>query len=278
MESGYVKRTTKIGNYIEEKKYYTPRYPGQHIPRRGNYSETTEEQWKVNERNSIEKLRLLILGNFGRDDIWLGLTHEGAAPDLKEAKRDFDNFVTRLRRAYRARGHELKWVASMESDGHRVHHHMLLNNIGLTRKDLERIWGLGKIPRRACQPYDGGTEDAKNVAHYLVKESRDTYNQAGSLQKQRWRASRNLERPVVKKQVIHSKSWKEQPRPKKGYYIESVQNGYDTAGRPFQFYRMVKEGYSVSDQEKEGRNVYHPKSTGAVPSHHRRAGKHALGP
>ena len=278
MKSGYIKRTVKVGDYIEEKKYYTARCPGQHIPRKGNYSETTEEQWKVNERNSIEKLRLLIMGNFGRDDIWMDLTHQGDEPDLKTAKREFDNFIARLRRRYRTAGHELKWVASMESDGHRVHHHMLLNNIGLTRKDLEQIWGLGKIPRKAYQPYDGEPEDAKNVAHYLVKESRDTYNQAGALQKQRWRASRNLTKPVIKKEVIHSKSWVEKPKPKKGYYIDCVQNGYDAYGRPFQFYRMAKEGYSVSDKKKEGRNVHHPQRADAVPGHTRRAGKHALGP
>lgn len=277
--SGYIRRKVTAGKTIEITKYFAPRCPGIKIPRTENINTTSEEQWKVNERNSIKKLYYQILANFVAEDIRLDLTHREPCPDDAEAKHRFDNFITRLRRKYRASGHELKWIATTESKGHRVHHHLIINNVGIGRKDLAAMWEYSKIDYRSFRYYDGEPEDAERLANYLVKETRETFCEAGALQKHRWRSSRNLAKPKIEKEIIHSKSWTDNPRPLKGYYIQKpIENGYTAYGYPFQFYRMIREEGGNEPYTKKGRrNVHHKKRETGLSRPHRRQRKHDTG-
>ncbi len=255
----YAEKTVIAGDVIEKYKYHCSRYPGQKLPRRQNREKTQLPQWKVNERNAIRKLYWLILNNFKEEDIRMDLTYAGDEPDEKRAYKDLTNYIARLKRLYRKHGQELKWIAVTECRGHRVHHHVLINNIGLTRKDLAPVWPFANISYKAFRYYDGGYEDAKRVAAYFVKETRETYCLADAAQKQRWRASRNLKPPTIITKVMQSKSWREKPRPVKGYYVADVTNGWRDDGYPFQSYRLIREEADERTlrQKEKQRNVHH---------------------
>jgi hypothetical protein len=81
------------------------------------------------------------------------------------------------------------------------------------------------------------------LAHYLIKETRKTFKEAGSPSKRRWNPSRNLKKPVIKKEIIKSNEWRKEPKAIKGYMLEknSIQEGFhDITGWPYQKYTMIK--------------------------------------
>nr|DAO38904.1 MAG TPA: protein of unknown function DUF1424 [Caudoviricetes sp.] len=261
----YVKEIVKAGPVIEVKKYHSSRYRTPAMPRTKNKSRTNGDQWIVNERNSIRKLRLLILENFTTDDIRIDLTYAGEEPTEAEATKRLNNFLQTLRRRYKKAGQELKWIVTTECNGHRIHHHILINNIGWGRKEYQALWPWSAIPYRAFTYYDGKPADAERVAKYLVKETRKTYCQKDRCQRSRYRASRNLRKPKIEKEIIKSKTWRE-PKPVPGYYIEKpVQYGYTAYGYPYMFYRMIRE-----DGDSE---IPHQKKPEKDRKHYRRPGK-----
>jgi hypothetical protein len=253
--SSYICKTVYAGNVIEKQKYFAPRGPGVKLARGKNISATSEEQWVVNEKRSIQNLYYLILVNFGKEDIRLDLTYRNPAPSPEQAKILFDKFVRKVRDLYKKSGHTLKWIATTEHDGHRIHHHVLLNNIGLTRKDYNALWDHAELSYKAFRYYDGGVEDAQRLSKYLVKETRETFCRKDAIQKRRWRSSRNLKKPIIKKEVIHCKGWTDKPKPKKGYYVQTVQFGYTAFGYPFQFYRMIREDEEGEPYQKKRRTI-----------------------
>ena len=266
----YVQKTVKAGNVIEICKYHTSRYKTPTMPRSKNNKKTTAEQWRVNEKNSIRHLYYLILENFKEEDIRIDLTYREPEPDEWEAKKRLDNFLKNLRRLYHKLGRQLKWIATTECDGHRIHHHMLINNIGLQRKDYKKLWKWSDIPYKAFKYYDGAAADAKRVAEYFVKETRETFCKADAVQKSRYRASRNLRKPEIKKEIIKSKTWRE-PKAPTGWYIEKpVQYGFTAWGFPYMFYRMIKD----SEDESE---ISNPKKSYSICRHRKRQRKYPVG-
>lgn len=262
----YLKKEVVAGKVIEITKYHSSRYKNPCAPKVPNHSKTTKAQWIVNEKNSIDGLRLLLLENFKKEDIRLDLTYAGTEPDEKEATRRVNNFLVTLRRHYQKEGYDLKWVMTTECEGHRIHHHLLVNNIGWGRAEYNKLWKWADLTYKAFRYYDGAPQDAMRVAKYFVKETRKTFAQKDRLQRSRYRASRNLRKPKITKEVIQSKTWKE-PRPKKGYYIEKpIEYGYTAFGYPYMFYRMVKEG--------DGNEVSHQKKSGTVRGNRGRKRKH----
>lgn len=258
----YIKKIVEAGKDLEISKYYSARYGRKGAPRRPNEEKTDLPQWRVNEKNAENRLRLLILCNFREEDWRLNLTYADNPPDGEQAYKDLTNFIRRLKRLYKKHGHELKWVGTTELRGHRVHHHLLINNIKIDRKEIAALWPHAKLNYRSMHFYDGQVDDAARVAKYFIKETRETFYLATSKQKQRWRASRNLVQPKITREVIHSKSWREKPKAIKGYYVADVVNSWTRDGYPFQFYRLVREEDDYekisSRKRKQKRSVHHP--------------------
>ncbi len=266
----YLKRTVTAGEVVEITKYHTSRYKPPFQTRRGSTKKTNEQQWKINEKNSIDGLRLLILNNFKQEDIRLDLTYAGEEPDEKEATRRINNFLTKLRRHYHKEGQNLKWVLTTELDGHRIHHHLLVNNIGWGRSEYNELWPWANMTYKSFRYYDGAADDAARVATYFVKETRKTFVQKDRLQKSRYRASRNLKKPKIEKEVIQSKTWRE-PKAPKGYYIEKpIIYGNTAFGYPYMFYRLIKLG-------GVGNSLSHQKKPGSISTDCRRNRKHHAG-
>ena len=114
----YILRITRAGKTIEIEKYYTSRYKMKGIKRGDKVRPTTEQQKKVNTRQAVRKLRILMNANFGFGDYHLVLDYirkEGESPRTKEQmRRDLDVFLRECRKEYKKAGLVLKYIHVME--------------------------------------------------------------------------------------------------------------------------------------------------------------------
>ncbi len=225
----------------EVKKYFTPRLGGKKT-RLPNFNPTPEDVKKVNSKRREENLRRIILTNFKRDDVYLTLTYAEEPESYEDAKKKLSKFLRTLRRKYRKAGKELKYIYTTESRGKRIHHHLLLNyEDGFCSRDLiQECWKEGMINYYAYLHYDGGPDDAKRMASYLIKETGRTIGEGE--QKRSYIPSRNLKKPKVYYRTIHSRNWKERPSSPKGMELYEVINTYTNEGYPLQLARYRKRG------------------------------------
>lgn len=224
----------------EVKKYHTWRLGGKKTRAR-NEKETDPAAKKVNARRAKEKLYRLIITNFRRDDYRIDLTYSDPPPEPKEAVRRMQRFIRKLRQVYRKKGAELKYIYVTEHTGHRIHHHLIVNQAeGIGRKEIAALWPYARLNYRSFRFFDGAPEDCRRLADYLIKETSQTIREKGAVQKLRWCASKNLKKPDVKYVTIYSRHWAERPKPARGYQIREVENGYTAEGYPYQICRMVR--------------------------------------
>lgn len=235
----YIEETVITGKIIEISKRYSSRYQKKGITRSCNIEKTQEAQKKVNERNAETRLRWLINTNFGYQDIHLVLTYkrENRPETPEDAKTDLEKFLRKLRNHYKKLGKELKYIAVTEYKNGAIHHHLIINSIDT--RCLTELWQHGQ-PRPT---YLDNSGQYSNLASYLIKETRKTFDSPEGTHKKRWCASKNLKQPEIIKKIIPVNSWRKEPKAKKGYVLEinSIRSGiHELTGYPYQFYSMVK--------------------------------------
>lgn len=234
----YIKKTVIAGKTIEVYKHFSSRYNKKGIPRASRANPTPEAVKKINEKNAEDKLRHLINTNFGHMDIHLVLTYKKELrPDAEKGKRDLANFLRRLRRLYKKQGKELKYIAVTEYKNRAIHHHLIINSIDM--RDVVPLWDKG----RARPTYLDETGQYGKLAAYLIKETAKTYKTEKSASGKRWNSSKNLVKPIIKKEVIPANSWRDEPKPLKGYYIDKdtvISGIHEISGYMFQRYCMIK--------------------------------------
>lgn len=243
----YVHRIVRAGNTVEHKRMYTCRIHTKGAPRRPNEKKTSEAQAKVNERKAEEQLRWMLNANFGHQDIHLVLHYADKERQLQDCREDLSKFLAQLRKECRRAGRPLKYIAVTETKRMtNIHHHIILKkmDISILQEIWERIEGSGGISMR---PLDRRGNHYK-LASYLVKESRSTmerYRELG-IRGKRYSASQNLERPKPVYEKCKAKTWKDDPKPKKGAQLykfddgSTVKTGYnETSGYPFLEYIEV---------------------------------------
>ena len=259
----FVKEIFRAPGIIEIKRFHSWNF-GRSFRRNKNINITPESMQKANERRSREKLYRLIATNFKRDDVRLDLTYAGEEPDGETAIKRLKAFIRKLRALYKTHNQELKYIYTTEHRGHRIHHHLLINSIGLSRDEINSCWKYSLFGYRAMRFYDGAPSDARALAEYFTKETSKTMKDEDSIQRVRYVASKNLKTPDVTKVKIYTRSWKERPYVRKGYQIVDLENGFTNDGYPFQRYTMVKIGVIPIGSEKfEHRDKSHSKSKGA---------------
>ena len=214
----------KEKRFIREKKIYCGRNYLEvdiiplSIQRKGRgkrHRASTKAQENLNEKNA--KRRFVQIGNtnFGKGDLCVDCTYaDEFLPDTtKEAFRDLDNMIKRIKYHMAKMNKELKYMAVTEystEDGEdgpdepderskpvRVHHHLIING-GLDRDFVESLWsmkvkgkkervGLGYCNADRLQPNENGIEARCN---YMQKRKKGC---------KRYRCSQNLKKPVVRK-------------------------------------------------------------------------------
>ncbi|MDU6347418.1 MAG: hypothetical protein E6593_11755 [Clostridium sp.] len=98
----YLIERVKTGRVMEVRKKYSARYHVKGIPRAENQKPTPEEMEKINQDNAARKLRWLINANFKGGDFHMIPGFGGNFnPGPEEARSLFEDFIRRLRNAYR---------------------------------------------------------------------------------------------------------------------------------------------------------------------------------
>lgn len=237
-------RTYYFKESIEVERVYRGKGGAKGCERKKRKKATPEQIERQNQYNREKNLRRLMAANFREDDHWVLLTYKrGTRLSMMEAEEDFTKFVRILRREYKKRGKELKWIVRTEIGSRGgVHHHLLVNRIPegdlLIKKCWQKIEGAG-FPSYKHTYEEGGF---KKLAAYITKPP----EQEGVERK--YRRSRNMVIPEPEITRAKAKEMREYPIPLPGYYIdpESVTMGINPyTGQEYQYFimhRLKKKG------------------------------------
>lgn len=250
----YLRSRIKAGDIIDTHNYHTARYKSEKRPREKNKSPTPASQKKTNENNSLKTLIYLIRENFKTDDLYLTLTYDKNTKTFTPAnlKENVKKFLRNVRGLYKKHKGVLKYILMTEFEKCRPHHHILINNIGLSTKLIKKIWGNGFV---TVKLFGGEIDDCERLANYFVKESNNTFNTKEKVHGLRWVPSKNLKHPEPVKKVVPASSWREDPKPIKGYYIAFVKRGWTESNYysyPYMSYRMIKMPDGEEDESFRG--------------------------
>lgn len=239
----YIKRTVVMRNTIDIEKVYVTRY-GRGEAREKRRQPTPEEIERNNARVAAKKLKWILNTNFGPGDYHATLTYRPEErPDKKEARKQLKSLLGKLKRAYKKRGMEFKYIAVTEYKRKSIHHHIVLNGFSGEEDNTVRLIGrLWKCGRPKFVPMDENGEYGQ-LADYLIKETEKTFRDKEAPGKQRYSRSRNLKMPEIKVEEMKAKEWRKEPKPPKGYYIDKNSfydgiNGF--TGRRCQYYTCVR--------------------------------------
>lgn len=208
----YVRDTFYFRDSIEVEEKHTGRYgaPGEKRAKRAKPS--PEQIEKQNQWRRERDLRRLIKENFEENDLWVTLTYRKDArpPTLQDAKEDIQKCLRKLREQYKKRGTALKYIVAAEIGSRGgVHHHLIINRIDESDKLLAKLWEKGRV-HMTLMYKQGGFRD---LAEYIAKRPPDKSD--------KWYSrSRNLSVPQAKRQIMLGATFKREPQPPKGYYLE----------------------------------------------------------
>jgi hypothetical protein len=241
----YIKTICQIKEKIEIEKRYDGRRgaPGQSRDKRRK--KTPEEMRKQNQWRKEREVRRLIELNYEGDDfhVILTCTKENRPENNEQAKKIIRKFRDDLKNDYKKHGWICKYIIT-EEVGVRgaIHWHMIINNmhsdITTTEKLIRKHWKMG---RPHVTPLDD-SGDYKKLAEYILKQSGD--QEEGDTRKTSYMCSRNLIRPVVRKEKKEARSWRKDPKAPKGWYVvaNTLINGLDKfTGLPYQHYTIKRK-------------------------------------
>lgn len=245
----YVERVTVAGATIEIERYYTNRYHKKSENRKPKSKLSSDQQREANNRRAERKLRQLINANFVPGDYHLILSYEKKPGDPERSpedmKEDIRKFLRVMRKEYKQRGMEFKYIHVPEigSRGAR-HHHLVINRID--SEAIRRSWPHGFI--QLC-PLDG-SRNWRKLAAYLLKYSCRAVGTDEEISGKRWNASRNLIHPEPIVTVITKKDYFKSvpvvPRKYRGIYevdkstIESGETADEYGGYRFLRYTLMR--------------------------------------
>ena len=196
-QMGYRRRTTVSGPRIDAEVFPVFGRGVKTMLRRAKSQITSEAQQRANDERSRMRLIQLVEANFSETDVALGLSYEGEAPTPERIDKDVRNFLNRVKRRRIREGlPELKYIYAIGGDempaagysGKKPHVHMIMNG-GISRDDLEEMWGQGRANCDRLQPRDEGLG---GIAVYFTRQKQDRAPKKGV---KKWRRSRNLVRP-----------------------------------------------------------------------------------
>lgn len=240
----YFEKRVIAGKTEEVSRYYSVKAGVPEGIRRRKLEPTPERIRKSNIRRRGDRLRQLMNANFtDRDFLSLTLTYrDGEEPQsIRQVRDDAADFVKRLRKCARLFGVDLKYIYVIGAGMHRRHVHITTNSL----PDLAILTGCWIHGHVSMTPlYSDG--QYRDLADYYIKNAMETKEQEEALGEkpgQMYVPSKNLDKPIEIKRVIKSKEFRNDPKPRKGYYIEkgSVYQGWTEAGFPLLRFTMIKE-------------------------------------
>lgn len=112
----YKSMRMRFRNVIEVYEYHTARYGAPEQKRQEKKKATPEQMKKRNQYNRERLARWKLRNNFDVDDYFSRLSYaiDKRPASMEAAKEDWKAFLQVLRREYKKRGAELKWMRNIE--------------------------------------------------------------------------------------------------------------------------------------------------------------------
>lgn len=155
---------------------------------------SSPDQVRRNKKKALRTFCQKVKTNFTRDDVYLTLTYDTLhkRDNVKDAKKDFHNFIKRVNRRRKKAGlPSAKYMGAIERKGTNIHFHLIISG-GLDRNELEDVWGNGLSNASRLRIDDA--ELMQRLCQYIMKEARDKEKFENT-----YICSRNLENPKVTK-------------------------------------------------------------------------------
>lgn len=217
--------------YFTNSREYEYKYVGQYGAageKRAKRQKATPEQVKrQNQINKVNRCRRLIKANFYPNDAWVCLKYpKGTRKSIEEVKKDLDRFNKGMRKDFRIRGEQYKWVRRIEIGKHGgLHIHLVINNVFgldlLIAKNWSHLYHMTSL-------YEQG--DFRQLASYICKEPPEEYEQLSFLEAKEIKqitsvsSSRNLVRPQPERKPYVRRTMKriitDGPKASQGFYID----------------------------------------------------------
>ncbi len=233
-----ITKTYRFKNAIEREETHKGRYGAPGMKRKKKEKPTPEQMEKLNQYNREKTARRKLWQYFEPGDYFSDLTctKDDRPVDMGMAKAWFSKFIRKLRKEYRKRGHELKWMRNIEVGTRGAWHiHLVVNRIPDTDLLLAAIWEHGRVHSQLL--YDKG--GFRKLAAYITK----TPKTDSRLKESSYSASKNL---PIKEPEVKETSGKRKPgkiRVPAGWYLdqESVHEGINpVTGYYYRHYTLLR--------------------------------------
>lgn len=240
MVKRYKRLTYIFEDSIEVYEYLDGKYgaPGE---RRGEKKKLTPDQIKKrNQWNRERKARHKLKTWFKENDYLALFTYKKKErpTDIKKAKADFSKAMREIRREFRKKGYEVRWLRNIEVGPRGAWHiHVVVNRIPDADLILKKAWKHGNVTFKHLYEEGGFAE----LAGYITKtpETANRYNEI--LVETSYSASRNL--PVAEPKKKRFTRWIKEPKEKKGFYIDKStyhEGTNQTTGYKYRYYTMYR--------------------------------------
>ena len=238
----YTKNTYDLGGIKQIEKYYPGNYGAPGMKRQKKRKRTPEDIERQNRTNRWKEIQRWILANYKDGDWHLILKYrpKDRPGTYEEAEDQLKKFLAWMRKAYNKAGIPFKYIAVTErgKKGQVLHHHLVIEDIAderlITTKLVKELWKWGNT--FWVDLYEDG--EYQKLAEYLVKAEGKEDAAWGTYSR-----SRNLIVPKPRREKIHRKRWRQEPRAPVGWYVvkDSVYNGFNpVTGYPYQHYTIKK--------------------------------------
>ena len=220
----YIRKTYRFKNAIEIYEHLDGRYGARGAPRKEKIKATPEEVKKRNQWNRERTARHKLRTWFRENDYLLTFTYRKAdrPPDMKTAKKHFRSAYTMMRKEYRKRGYELRWMRNIEVGTKGAYHiHVVVNRIPDADLIAKKAWPYGGANIKLL--YEQG--EFKELAEYITK----TPDTDPRLREADYSTSRHL--PIEEPKKKRLTRWPKEPKEPKGYYLDK--DSFHEGSNPF---------------------------------------------
>lgn len=235
MKKRYKKVTYTFPNAIEVYEYLDGKYGARGEPRKKKKKPTPEQIKKRNQWSKERKARHKLRTWYRKNDYLVTLTYrkEERPQDMRQAKKELADFIRRVRRGYRRKGQELRYLRNIEVGTKGAWHiHVIVNRITDADLILKEAWTHGGVDFKLL--YEQG--EFADLAAYITK----TPETDPRLRETSYNTSRNL--PTPEPEVKRLARWKKKPKEKPGYYIDkgTYHEGINpVTGYKYRYYTLI---------------------------------------
>ena len=225
---GYSSETYKSVNVIERGFRYKGICGARNDVRGKRRKATPEQMAKQNQYNRIKKIRLYLQANFYQNDLYITLKYpKGTRKSKEEFLKDIESFQRSLRREYRKRGEELKWIRRLEIGSRGgMHAHYVINRIYGVELLTYKCWKFGSAHFTFLSEEGGMAALAEYFAKELPEETKQLkFIEEADQQFVRYSRSRNLVEPEKEEKRYKRRTMKR--------ILEEIRNGTRQAAEGF---------------------------------------------